>query len=283
MTWSKVSSRARAAIDAAELVAQEQVEPGERRIFVGPHVIAKRNHRRQLERDARAVHFAVVMGDDVDPLEEHRLDRRLPRPQRQRVIRQRRIIGVEDQRRAAFGMADQLGMIHASATAFRSVEPNCSSPAPSHSRRRGRPARLPLLPAGCQPGVTWPMTAFSMIQRQEFLSVTPADDRHALCALAERPPASRATPTAPRSAMRGRGKRRQVSAADRGPRPDALQARVRRRHLSRTYAGSGLEWDEPVLVQSQRTAAYADGARRTQDARACLTPASARAPTSRSR
>ena len=173
----------RPAIDAAEFVAEEQVEPGERRIFVGPDIIAKRDHRRQLQRDARAVHLAVVMGDDVDPLEEHRLDRGLPRPQRQRVIRQRRVIGVEHQRRAAFGMADQLRMIHASASKpfVRSVRTAALRPRRTQGGEGGA-ARLPLLPTGCQPGVT----SHEIRRLQESCVKRGANDRHALRAFADR-------------------------------------------------------------------------------------------------
>jgi hypothetical protein len=39
------------------------------------------------------------MGDDVDALEEHRLDRFLPGPQRERVITQRTKVGVENESR----------------------------------------------------------------------------------------------------------------------------------------------------------------------------------------
>src|SRR3546814_14397348 len=45
-------------------------------------------------------------------LEEYRLDRGLPRPQAQRVIAQRRIVGVEDERGTAIGMAGKIGMEH---------------------------------------------------------------------------------------------------------------------------------------------------------------------------
>src|SRR5437868_12212158 len=65
----------RPAIDAAEAVAKEKVEPREGGIFVGPNELAKRDHRRQLEAGRGRVNLAVVMGDDVDPFEEHRLDR----------------------------------------------------------------------------------------------------------------------------------------------------------------------------------------------------------------
>src|SRR5437764_13207722 len=70
----------RPAIDTAEAVAEEQVESRERRIFVGPDELPQSNYARQLQRDAGRVHLSVVMGDDVDALKEHRLDRGLPRP-----------------------------------------------------------------------------------------------------------------------------------------------------------------------------------------------------------
>src|SRR3546814_10880684 len=40
------------------------------------------------------------------------LDRGLPRPQAQRVIAHRRIVGVEDERGTAIGMAGKIGMEH---------------------------------------------------------------------------------------------------------------------------------------------------------------------------
>ena len=101
-----------AAIDAAETVAEEQVEPGEGRIFVGPDELAQGDHRRQLHRGRRAVHLPVIMGDDVDAFEEHRLDRGLPWPQRQRIVAERRIVGVEHQRWTGVRMAEEVGMIH---------------------------------------------------------------------------------------------------------------------------------------------------------------------------
>jgi hypothetical protein len=41
----------------------------------------------------------VVMLDDVDAVEEHRLDRVLPRPQRERIVTQRPEVRIEDQDR----------------------------------------------------------------------------------------------------------------------------------------------------------------------------------------
>ncbi len=90
---------ARAAILAGEAVAQEHVEAGEGRLRRGLHEGLERDHARQLHLEARAVHRAVVLGDDVHPLEEHRLDGVLPRPQRQRIVAERPEVGVEHQRR----------------------------------------------------------------------------------------------------------------------------------------------------------------------------------------
>ena len=47
----------------------------------------------------RAVHRPIVVLDDVDAVEEHRLDRVLPRPERQRVITQRPEIRIQHQYR----------------------------------------------------------------------------------------------------------------------------------------------------------------------------------------
>ena len=90
---------ARAAKLAGEAVAQEHVEPRERRMGRGLHIGLERHHAGQLHLEARRAHRAVVIGDDVDPFQEHRLDGVLPRPQRQRVIAQRTEIRVEHQRR----------------------------------------------------------------------------------------------------------------------------------------------------------------------------------------
>ena len=141
-----------AAIDAGKAVAEEQVESGERRIFVGPDELPKRDHRGQLQRPARAVDLALIAIDHVDPLEEHRLDRGLPWPEAQRVVGQRRVIGVEDQRRAGIGMSDELGMIQRQQPFVRWSE--LLLPGLVALKEERAPARLPLLPAGCQPGVT---------------------------------------------------------------------------------------------------------------------------------
>ena len=74
------------AILAREMIAQEQVEPRERRILAGPHIFLERDHARNLHRQRGAMHFAFVIFDNIDAIEEHRLDRGLPGPKAQRII-----------------------------------------------------------------------------------------------------------------------------------------------------------------------------------------------------
>ena len=69
-----------AAILAGEAIAQEHVEPGEGGEAGRLHVAFERHHRGQPHLEAWAAHQRVVLGDDVDPVEEHRLDRVLPAP-----------------------------------------------------------------------------------------------------------------------------------------------------------------------------------------------------------
>src|SRR3546814_9977326 len=84
-----------AAILAAEAIAQEQVEPGERRMGCGPDILAQRDHRRDAHRAAWAVDFAIIFGNDVDAFEKRGLDRGLPRPQAERIIAERGIVRVD--------------------------------------------------------------------------------------------------------------------------------------------------------------------------------------------
>ncbi len=94
-----------AAILAGEAVAQEQVEAGESRKLALLHILAQRDHRGNLHIERRRMHFAVIAFDNVDPVEEYRLDRGLPRPQAQRVIRQGCVVSIQDERRAACQIA----------------------------------------------------------------------------------------------------------------------------------------------------------------------------------
>ena len=66
----------------------------------GLHIGLERDDGGQLHLEAGRMHDAVVFVEDVHALEEDRLDRVLPGPQRQREIAERPVIGVEHQRRA---------------------------------------------------------------------------------------------------------------------------------------------------------------------------------------
>src|SRR5271168_2000119 len=89
----------RRAVLADEAVAQEHVEPGEGGMRGRLDEGFQRHHARQLNFERRAAHRAVVMFDDIDAVKEHRLDRVLPRPQRQWVIAQRPEVRVQYQYR----------------------------------------------------------------------------------------------------------------------------------------------------------------------------------------
>ena len=69
------------------------------------HILPQRDHRRDLHRPAWRMDHPVIAIDDVDPFEEHRLDHRLPGPEAEGVIGERRVIGVEDKGRTIGQMA----------------------------------------------------------------------------------------------------------------------------------------------------------------------------------
>src|SRR5579872_395542 len=71
---------ARRAILADEAIAQEYVKPGEGRMGGRLDERFQRHHARQLNLECRAAYRAVVMLDNINAVEEHRLDRVLPRP-----------------------------------------------------------------------------------------------------------------------------------------------------------------------------------------------------------
>src|SRR6202011_4049482 len=84
---------------ADEAVAQEHVEPGEGGMRGRLDEGFQRHHARQLDLERRAAHRAVVVLNDIDAVEEHRLDRVLPRPERQWVITERPEIRIQHQYR----------------------------------------------------------------------------------------------------------------------------------------------------------------------------------------
>src|SRR5258705_1700 len=89
----------RVAVLADEAVAQEDVEPGEGGVRGRLDERLQRHHARKLDLEGRATHRAVVVLDNVDAIEKHRLDRVLPRPERQRGITQRPEVRVPHQYR----------------------------------------------------------------------------------------------------------------------------------------------------------------------------------------
>ena len=105
-----------AAVLAGELVAQEEVEAGEGGGARGLHVVLEHDHRGYSELDRRRVHQRVVFGHDHHPVEDRRLDRLLPRPERQRQVGERAEVGVQDQRRMVAqpaGVPDEAGHVGA--------------------------------------------------------------------------------------------------------------------------------------------------------------------------
>src|SRR6202165_3048337 len=87
------------AILADEAVAQEHVEPGEGGVCGWLDEGFQRHHARQLNLERGAAHRAVIVLDDVDAFEKHRLDRVLPRPERQRIITERPEVRIQHQYR----------------------------------------------------------------------------------------------------------------------------------------------------------------------------------------
>src|SRR6266849_3940831 len=85
--------------EVAPAVAQENVESREGRTPRRRNVFLERDDAGQPHLEGGAAHDAVVKRDDVDPVEAYRLDRLLPRPQRQGEVAQRTEIRVEHQRR----------------------------------------------------------------------------------------------------------------------------------------------------------------------------------------
>src|SRR5882672_3209160 len=87
------------AVLADKAITQEHVEPGEGGMRGRLDEGFQRHHARQLNLERGAAHRAVVMLDDVDAVEEHRLDRVLPRPERQRIITERPEVRIQHQYR----------------------------------------------------------------------------------------------------------------------------------------------------------------------------------------
>ena len=93
------------AVLALEAVPQEHIEAREGGVARGLHIGLERDDRRQAHLERRRVDDAVVFLDDVDAVHEDGLDGVLPGPERQREVRQRAEVGVQDQCREGTGGA----------------------------------------------------------------------------------------------------------------------------------------------------------------------------------
>src|SRR3990167_1622247 len=92
----------RSAILSGETVAQEYVEPRERRRALVIDIGLQRHDRGKAHLEGRRPHHRFILRDDIDAIEEHRLEGVLPRPERQGEIGKRPKVGVENKRRAGF-------------------------------------------------------------------------------------------------------------------------------------------------------------------------------------
>ncbi len=129
-------------------------------------------------------------------------------------------------------------------------------------RRRARAAHLPLLTRRMPTRRDMPMTAFSTDSRSRVPSATVRNDRHAASRRRQPAGSTSAMPTVPRSAMIVPGKPAASSCC--GSRISTRRARgpSSSTAFSRTCAGSASTGTEPVIVQSQRTAAYSEALER---------------------
>ena len=86
--------KAGAAVLTREAVAKKHVEARERRLSLQGHIFPERDNTRKLHHEAWRVHLVFVFRDHIDPVHEHRFNRVLPGPGREREITQRPEIGV---------------------------------------------------------------------------------------------------------------------------------------------------------------------------------------------
>jgi len=106
MVESKVV--AGAAILASKTVAEKNVESRKRWMTRGLYVGFEGDNGGKTHFEARTSNRLVVMGNDVHPVEEDRLDCILPRPQRERIIAEGPEIGVEHESWTGLGRYEGL-------------------------------------------------------------------------------------------------------------------------------------------------------------------------------
>ena len=84
------------AILATKLIAQKKIKAREGHALLRFHIVFQHHDRGYSQLGPLASHHLVVFGDDGDAVQESGFYRLLPWPERQRVIRQRAVIGVQD-------------------------------------------------------------------------------------------------------------------------------------------------------------------------------------------
>ena len=87
-----------AAVLALEAIAQEDVEAGEGGVPRRLHIVLERDHAGQEHLEARALDHPVVVLHHMHAFKKDRLDGVLPGPQRQWIIAERTVVGVQHQR-----------------------------------------------------------------------------------------------------------------------------------------------------------------------------------------
>ena len=134
----------RAAILATEFVPQKKIEARECHALLGFDVVFQHHDRGDAYRIPLASHHLVIFGDDLHPVQKHRLDRLLPGPERQRIIAERSEIGVQHKCRVAAQpgrFAHELGSEIAVVIQHR--------PSPGVVRNSSNPVRRLYIAAGC--------------------------------------------------------------------------------------------------------------------------------------
>lgn len=84
----------RATVLARKPIPQKKIKAREGHALLGFYEFSEDNDRRDLDLCGGASDDFVVFGNDIHPIKERRLDRILPRPKRQRVIREWSVIRV---------------------------------------------------------------------------------------------------------------------------------------------------------------------------------------------
>lgn len=84
----------------AESITQEYIEPRKSRIARRFYIGLKGNNGGQFKFGIRAMHNPIIFRNDINAIQKHSLQRILPAPQRQRIVTQWPIVGIQNECRA---------------------------------------------------------------------------------------------------------------------------------------------------------------------------------------